>query len=242
MYKKYYFEIKNRILLLSFTWLTLLIICSFYKESLFFIFLNLNKNVTPYFIVTNVTEIFYIYLSLSIFIANQITLLMFLYQIFLFLTLGFHISEYFKIKSALFLCIIAWVFSIFFLLKFVLPFSWFFFINFQKTANKILPVSLFFESKIKEYLNYHMNLYYSCNIYCQIFATIIFFLHSINGNLKVFKKLRKFFYFISIIFSTLITPPEILYQLLLSLGFISLYEIIIFYSYLKNLIRQPIKT
>ena len=74
-YYNYYLEIKNRIILLLFTWLSLLVICYHFKEPLLFTFIDSNKyyNTVPYFIFTNVDEIFYVYLRLIFFVANQIT-------------------------------------------------------------------------------------------------------------------------------------------------------------------------
>ena len=53
----------------------------------------------PYFIFTNVDEIFYVYLRLIVFIANQITILMLLYHSLMFLTLGLYHSEYINLNQ-----------------------------------------------------------------------------------------------------------------------------------------------
>jgi Sec-independent protein secretion pathway component TatC len=63
---------------------------------------------------------------------------------------------------------------------------------------------------------------------------IILFLISINGDLRLIKKFRKIFYLIFVIFATIITPPDITTQLILSGSIISIYEILIFSVLLKN--------
>lgn len=237
-YYKYYFEIKNRIILLSFTWISLLIICYYFKEPLLFTFINSNKHYTdlsarPYFIFTDVGEVFYVYLYLVFFIANQITILMLFYHILMFLTLGLYQSEYIQLQSAFKIFIFAWMCSLILLKEFVVPFSWSFFLSFQETNEALQPVSFFFEARISEYLLYFKNLYYVCLINCQIFAILTFILNNISDTSGTVKTFRKLFYFIFIIFSTLTTPPDVISQILMSCSLIATYELLVFFKYLK---------
>jgi Sec-independent protein secretion pathway component TatC len=235
---KYYIEIKNRIVLLVFTWSSLLIVCYYFKEPLLFIFINSNKyynglNNAPYFIFTDVGEVFYVYLSIVFFIANQITILMLFYHSLMFLALGLYKSEYLQLKSAFKIFIFAWLCSLILLLEFLVPFSWSFFLSFQKTDEVLTPVSFFFEARISEYLTYFKSLYYVCLINCQVFAMLTFLLNNINDAIGTIKTFRKLFYFIFIVFSTLTTPPDILSQILMSCSLITIYELLIFRKYLK---------
>ena len=146
---KYYLEIRNRIILLLFTWAFLLIVCFCFKEPLLFVFIDSNKyynnlNETPYFIFTNVDEIFYVYVHLTVFVTNQVTGLMFLYHSLMFLTLGLYNSEFIQLKSVMKVFIITWLCSIALLKKIVVPFSWSFFLSFQETTNYLQPASFFF--------------------------------------------------------------------------------------------------
>ena len=69
-----------------------------YKEAILFTIISSNNIFIgimdkPYFIFTNVTEIFYLYLELTLFISNQISLIGILYQILMFLSLGLYKIE-----------------------------------------------------------------------------------------------------------------------------------------------------
>ena len=247
IWHKYYVELKNRVILLLFTWASLLIICYYLKESLLFIFINSNKyynnlNNIPYFIFTNVDEIFYVYMYLIRFITNQTTGLMLLYQSLMFLTLGLYHSEYVKIKSTITIFVITWICSIFLLKTLVIPFSWSFFLSFQKPNNYLQPASFFFEARIIEYLNYFTNFYYVCLINCQILTLSILLLNKISEKTGMIKRFRKLFYLIFIIFSTIITPPDVISQIIMSLNLILIFELLVFTKCLTKLIRQPIKT
>lgn len=238
LYYKYYLEIKNRILLLVITWLSLSLVCYYFKEPLLFIFVNSNKYYTgvdtmPYFIFTDVGEVFYVYLYLVVFVANQLTIIMLFYHSLMFITLGLYQSEYIQLQSAFKVFIFTWLFSLLLLKEVVVPFSWSFFLSFQKTSETLQPVSFFFEARISEYLVYFKNLYYVCLINCQVFALLTFLLKNISDTIGTVKTFRKLFYFIFIIFSTLTTPPDIFSQIFISCSLIVIYEFLIFLRYLK---------
>jgi Sec-independent protein secretion pathway component TatC len=131
----YYLEIKNRIFLSLICWISVSIVCYFYKETLLFLFISFSNygvlaDSKPYFIFTDVTEIFSVYAQLIFFISNQILFIKLSYHILMFLSLGLYKFEYTNLKFVLkyfkFLVI-----SIFLLNKILMPLSWSFFLSFQ---------------------------------------------------------------------------------------------------------------
>ena len=92
----------------------------------------------------------------------------------------------------------------------------------------------YFEIKLNEYLIFYKSIYYLC---CLIFqATVFFFifLDLFRTNVSIIKKLRKICYFLFFIFATFVTPPEVLYQLAMSIGIILIYELLIIYMIFKT--------
>jgi sec-independent protein translocase protein TatC len=160
----------------------------------------------------------------------------------MFLTLGLYYFEYQKLKSVTLGFLITWLCSVIFLKTFIVPFSWSFFLSFQTTDNYLQPASFFFEARIFEYFNYFTSLYYICIINCQLLALSILFLNEISEKAKAIKTFRKLFYLIFVIFSTIVTPPDVISQVVMSLSLILIYELLIFARYVKKSIRQPIKT
>ena len=232
----YYLEIKNRILLLLFTWISLLIVCYHFKEPLLFTFLNSNKyhNSVPYFIFTNVDEIFYVYLRLVFFVANQFTFALLLYHILAFLALGLYHSEYSKLKSIFKIFIVTWLCSIILLKKIIIPFSWLFFLSFQNANDYLQPASFFFEARILEYFEYFVNFYYISLANCQLLALSILFLNNISEKTGTIKTFRKLFYLVFILFSTITTPPDVFSQIIMSSSLILSYELLVFLKYIKS--------
>jgi len=237
-YQKYYEETKNRFLLTFFAWISCLGTSYYYKETILFILINssnlfLDSNEKPYFIFTNVTEVFYVYVELILFISNQITVIMLTYQVLMFLSLGLYRFELKKIKFLFQNFLLTWVASSLLLFNLIIPFTWKFFLSFQKNSANAQVVSFFFEAKLDEYLHYFISLYYVCLINCQFLILLLIIMTSVSDKLKKTKKFRKLFYLIFVVFSTIVTPPDVLSQICISGILIVIYECIIILKKMK---------
>ena len=188
-----------------------------------------SNHAEQYFIFTDISEIFYVYLQLTFFVSNQITLLMLLYHSIIFLSSGLYKSEYEKLQFAFQVYTLSWVCSILLLNKIIIPVSWDFFLSFQEADG----IAFFFEAKIIEYLNYFTNLYYVCFLNCQLLAVTTLLLNNYSKNIDKIRRFRKLFYILFVIFSTLTTPPDIISQILMSASLITFYEILLFFNILK---------
>jgi len=236
---KYYLELKNRFLLLILTWISTIFISYIYKETLLFLCLtkvNLfyQSNTMLYFIFTDVKEVFSVYFRLICFIGNQVLLIYLMFHILAFISLGLYNFEFRYLKKLFLSGIFFWIFSIFLLNQILLPISWTFFLSFQSLTS----FNLYFEAKLDEYLNFYILFYYICALYCQIFIIFIIFFDYINTNLDLIKKFRKFFYYIFVFFSTMITPPDIISQIAFSFIIIVIYEILIIFSVFKMVTKN----
>jgi len=232
-YQKYSKEIKNRLSLLFFAWMCCFNTCYYYKETILFVLINANNsflklNNKPYFIITNVTELFYAYFELVLFVSNQVTIIILMHQIFMFLSLGLYQFEAFKLKQLLKFFVVSWTLSSVLLFKFIIPFSWKFFLSFKEDLTTTNAISFFFEAKLNEYLQHFISLYYVCLTCCLLLAILILILTSFSEKLKKVKTFRRLFYLMFVIFSTVVTPPDIISQVLVCSFLILMYESLIF--------------
>jgi len=152
----------------------------------------------------------------------------------MFLTLGLYYSEYLKLKSVITGFIITWLCSVILLKTFIVPFSWSFFLSFQTTDSYLQPASFFFEARIVEYFNYFTNFYYASLVNCQLLTLSMVFLNKISEKTRAIKTFRKLFYLIFVIFSTIITPPDVVSQVAMSLSLIFVYELLLFIRYVRK--------
>ncbi len=179
-----------------------------------------------YFIFTSITEMFITNINISLYISIFISIQLLIIQFWFFISLGLYKDENYKIIKIYFLFILLNFLIIFFILIKIIPNIWFFFIN-NEFTNKYL-FNIYFEPKFNNYFNFIFSSFiyiYSIFIYFYIFIYFIFY--------KIFKiktiiNLRKYFYLKFIIISILISPPEILNQLIILFFFIGIFEIYIF--------------
>lgn len=229
MLYKYLLEIKYRIFFSLVAWSFIMVNCYCFKETLLYIFIGFSLKSTDnnlvYFLTTDVAEVFMAYVRLSYYVANQITAIFIYCQIFVFLSTGLYVFEYAYSKIVLITTVVCWVIYIFMLNNFIFPTTWAFFLKFQEYLS-FQNLTFYFEVKLNEYLIFYKSIYYLCNLVYQIIVLFFVLLDLFNANLLIVKKLRKVFYFIFFIFSTLLTPPEVSYQLMISIFIILTYELI----------------
>lgn len=244
----YILEIKNRIILLVFTWSTVFLICYHYKEIMLYViikpsfncivsFYNLNK---IYFITTHVTEIFDTYINLANICSNKICLFFLQIHLIVFIRKGLYNNEINLIKKFFIIYTILYFFSIILLYYIIIPICWNFFFNFQEIVNNNNNnfLNVYFESKLSEYLTFYKNIYKISNLLCQIFTCIFIYFNQIKNYLKLIKKTKKFFFFFLFIITTLIAPPDVLNQILFGSLIIITYEIFILITLYFNYINK----
>jgi sec-independent protein translocase protein TatC len=245
MFYKFFLEIKNRFFLIFLAWITTLIITYIYKEILLFLIikpiLQFSNIKFSYFIFTNLTEVFSTYIELIYFISYQTLYIYIYYHIYIFIIPSIYDFEYKILKMIFLLGIFFGVCSIIFLHKFLLPISWNFFLSFQEVLSK-KTLTLFFEAKLSEYVNFYIFFYYICYLNFQIFVFIFIFFNYINKQLKTLKNLRKIFYFLFFFLATIFTPPDIISQIIFGLNMIIIFEILIVSILFKNVIKLNLAT
>lgn len=94
VFYKYYLEIKNRLLLLFLMWITTVLVGYYCKETLLFLIIRpttyySNENFYIYFIFTDATEIFSVFINIVLFFSNQIVIIYLIYHFLVFILLDF---------------------------------------------------------------------------------------------------------------------------------------------------------
>jgi len=247
-YKNYIIEIKNRLILISCSWLFTILICYIKKELILYILikpcLHLYKESILYFIYTHLSDIFYTYVNIIIIASIQITIFYILYQSYHFLAPGLYKSEIKRIKLSIISLFIIWAFTIILLHNIILPFSWKFFLSFQNNISETNNFSFFFEAKLDEYISFVIASFNICLFNLLCVYCIITILHNKSGISNSLKTYRKIIYFILFLLASIVTPPDIVSQLFLGTLSLLLFEIynILSIINIKLRLRKPIKT
>jgi len=228
---KYIIEIKNRFIFLAVCFSSLLVISYYYKEALMFFCIEQNNNqVTDfsfsYFICTEILEVFNSNLQITFFVSSQFTLIFLIYHCFIYLSRGLSCLEYYRYRKLLILILFGWCFSFIVAKYLVFPLSSSFFLDFYNSSY----LNLRFEAKLSNYIDLYLTTYLFVLFYFQIFVGFTYFALLNNFSLFQLKTYRKAFYLISAVLATLITPPDVSSQIMLSVLLIIVYEM--FYIYI----------
>ena len=233
---KYILEIKNRAILIIVCWVISFAVCYFYKEALIFMLVKLSvqkkKLSLFYFISTDLTDVLSAYIELSYFISIQITVLIICYHILMFFSPGLFVYEYKRLKNMLLVSLSFVVISIFVFNVYVLPYVWSFFLSFSYKS--FFSISVFFESKVTEFVYLYKNFNYITILLGQFFSLFYFSSQYIENKRNFILQTRKTFYFIFLILATTITPPDIVSQLFLISVFVIIFEFLSLIIVLKT--------
>ena len=237
MIYKYLLEIKYRFFFSLFAWIFVILNCYYFIVVLLYVFMRFsiksNDTGLVYFLTTDVAEVFVAYAQLSYYIGNQMVLIFIYLQVFVFLSTGLYPFERSYFKAVMVITIVGWISCVLTINNLIFPTSWNFFLRFQEYLS-FQNVIFYFEIKLNEYLKFYKSIYYLCTLLYQIIVLFFIFLDLFKTNLFIVKKLRKVFYLFFFIFSTFLTPPEVIYQLIISIFIIIMYELTIICVIFKN--------
>lgn len=233
---KAFIEIKNRTILFNVTFLSIFCVTYYYKTLFLIITLIsnpvLSEDVLKYFIFTSITELFSIYIKLTLYITQHILLYVFFYHFICFLSSGLYKTEYLYLKYIFFLSFVLNIISLIFFFNLIIPILSIFLLSFQEYS--LQSINFYFEAKISDYLIFYIELYSNCFFSFQCFLLIIILSNQMSNNIKLLKVSRKYMYLLILLLSTLTTPPDILSQLCLFIILIAGFETQIFYNLIKK--------
>ena len=234
---KYAIEIRNRLLLVLLSWSLCAIVSYYYKETLLFLSLKtlIDNGIKHevYFIATNVTEILLTYVKLSYLTANLASFVIAMYHLLIFLSPGLYLYEQTKLKNIVIKSVVSSSLALILVNKHIIAFCWKFFLSFQNPSDH-KSVSLYFEGKICEYIEFYILVCFICVIISQLTVCWLFYLDSVKNKIEFVRSYRKLFYVGFLISATMVTPPDVLSQLLVVSILLVIYELTVTVTLFKT--------
>ncbi len=234
-------ELRNRLLVASISFLVLFFLC-FIKftddnqnfADLVYLFLQepladkIRQN-GGRMIFTALHEGFFTQVKVAFFISMSIAFPILLIQIWKFIAPGLYKNEKKIFTPFLIATPILFLLGACMVYYIVIPLAWDFFISFQvSSVDGSLPIEL--EPRISEYLSLIMKLIFAFGICFELPVVLLLLTKSGILTPDDLAKKRKYSILIAFVIAAILTPPDVISQILLALPIIVLYELSILLS------------
>lgn len=187
----------------------------------------MGENGTHRLIYTNLTEAFFMNIKVAFLTALFVTLPFILIQLWKFVAPGLYRREqnallpYFIATPALF------AFGALMVYYVIMPMAWAFFLGFQTSGSQtVLPIQL--EARIADYINLIIGLIFAFGLCFQLPVVLMLMARAGIVTASQLADKRKYVLVGAFIIGAILTPPDVVSQVLMALPLYILYEISIF--------------
>jgi len=234
---KYHFsELRDHLYHLLFSFLLTFCVAYNYIDEIIYILatplIKLKMDV-HHFIFTQVSEVFSAYIIISIYVSVILTIILLFIHFFLFIKNGFTKKELILLKRLGFFSFSLFVVSFLMIYYLVLPLLLHFFLGFQSIKSEH-SISILLNLRIIDYIFFILKSTTNFLIFFQFPVLLYFLIYTRKVSLLIFIKYRNILYLSIIILSAIITPPDIISQVIFSIALIFLYELTIFILFINK--------
>ena len=169
-------------------------------------------------IFTGLPEAFFTYLKVALLMGIILATPVLLYQFWLFIAPGLYQKERNLLIPIVFLSTIFFLGGAFFGYFIVFPFGFKFFLGFASDSIRPMP-------SMKEYLTFATKLLLAFGVVFELPIVITFMARLGIVSVEFLKKNRKYALLLFFVFSAVLTPPDVITQLMMAFPLMILYEI-----------------
>ena len=169
-------------------------------------------------IFTGLPEAFFTYLKVALLMGIILATPVLLYQFWLFIAPGLYQKERNLLIPIVFLSTIFFLGGAFFGYFIVFPFGFKFFLGFASDSIRPMP-------SMKEYLTFATKLLLAFGVVFELPIVITFMARLGIVSVEFLKKNRKYALLLFFVFSAILTPPDVITQLMMAFPLMILYEI-----------------
>jgi sec-independent protein translocase protein TatC len=189
------------------------------------------------FIYTNMAEVFLAYVKVSFFVSLYFSIPVAFYQFWSFLVPGLYLYEKQQLRRFSFFFFCLFTFGIFVGYYFIIPFAWKFFMGFETSLLENV-LSIKFSPKVNQYLNSITFFLIVFGLCVQLPISLIYLVRIKLISSYFLAKNRSFFYLFCLLLGTILSPPDLMSQILIAIWLVFFYELSVFFSiYLKKMDR-----
>lgn len=230
----HFIEFRKRFIIALLSFIFIFVICWSYKSQILkaFTYPILQNSSIKYLISTKITEVFASYLEICFISAFILSIPILILQIILFISPALKKSEKINVYTLIIASCILFVIGLLFAYFIIIPIIFDFFLSFQNI--KQINLSLNIEPKISEYINLMKSMLISFALAFQLPIILIILLKIGVVSIKNLQDNRRYAILFSFIIGAILTPPDVVSQIILALPLMFLYEISILYAHITD--------
>lgn len=233
LFIKYIKELKWRFFYFIFALINCMLIIYYQIPQIIVLLIILtNKNNNLKLIATEISEIFAQYLFICVNLSALLCFPLIVYHLYAFLNNAWYKQEKLLIFNWIILSLYFYLSNILFIYNYIIPITWDFFYHFELNIANIFIIKN--ETKIYNYINWLFTfLFLSANLTIIPLSLVTFFENL--QNIKLLKKIRKYYFIFSMSIGIILSDPNPFIQLLIAFWFIFNYEIYYLYVIIRKL-------
>lgn len=227
-------EIKLRLSYTILSFFATFITSYYYSDLILYI---LAKPLGRHLIYTNITEAFFTYIELSLWIALLFLIPVFLFEVWLFIIPGLYLYERQILNYLFFVFFFFIIISLLLGFLIIIPLIIKFFLGFEINSLELI-YNINLEAKIYDYMKVIFKFLFLFCILLQIpnIFIILFYFNLIQFDFLL--KMRKVFALIILILAAIISPPDILSQVAIFIPIMIIFECSIFFIRLLEIYKS----
>lgn len=222
----HFLELRKRIIYVVFFYIIIFFVFFYYSDIIYDLFSLPIKSQLPIgssIIATNVTSTFLVPLKLAFNLSLLVVLPYIIFHLWRFISPGLYKHEKVVVKPFLFFSISLFFIGIFFAFYIICPLA----LNFFMTCS---PSNVVIMISINNYIEFMSSIILACGISFQIPLVIYFLINVGIFDKKDLVEKRSYVIIFAFILGMLLTPPDVVSQILLAIPIWLLFEIGIFFS------------
>ena len=222
-------ELRTRVLLSCLTIILATSICYYFSEQICFWLVQPLQELYRAeqgrrFIFTGLMDAFLIHLKLSCYFGLALSFPYIISQVYLFVAPALYKREKTIILPVIICAPLLFLLGVWIAYFFVMPSAWKFFLSFE-TSGGLQKLPILLEAKLDDYLNLTLDLMLGFGLAFQLPIVIVLLVKCGIIGVQTLSAYRKYVIVLIFIVAAIMTPPDVISQLILAIPMVALYEI-----------------